>query len=325
VYRYVTPFSLPKGTRLSMRYTYDNSADNPRNPNHPPERVYWGQRSADEMGDLWIQVLTRNDHDLQVLDGQFGPKIMAEDVIGYERWIQSDPGSVALHDDVAVLYLRLNRASDAVRHFTISARLQPDSAATHFNLGTALTMAGEVEPAVAEYRRALELRPDYVQAHNNLGGILLRTGRVDEAVTHLTEAIRIDPGNAQAHYNAGAAMRQQGRRAEAIAHFKRAVQLNGDWPAALADLAWLLAVTPEDDLRDPALSVRLAARAVDLTGRQDSAALDVLAAAYAAAGDFGRAADAAQSALGLKPENAAAIAERRDLYESQRPYRLPAR
>src|SRR5262249_48526064 len=30
VFRYVSPFWLPKGTTLSMRYTYDNSETNPR-------------------------------------------------------------------------------------------------------------------------------------------------------------------------------------------------------------------------------------------------------------------------------------------------------
>ena len=30
--------------------TYDNSADNPRNPSHPPVRVTWGEQSTDEMG-----------------------------------------------------------------------------------------------------------------------------------------------------------------------------------------------------------------------------------------------------------------------------------
>ena len=42
VYRYVTPFALPHGTTLAVRYTYDNSADNPRNPEQPPRRVQWG-------------------------------------------------------------------------------------------------------------------------------------------------------------------------------------------------------------------------------------------------------------------------------------------
>ena len=59
VYRYATPFALPKGTTMSMRYTYDNSADNPRNPHRPPARVVWGQNTSDEMGDLWLQVIPR--------------------------------------------------------------------------------------------------------------------------------------------------------------------------------------------------------------------------------------------------------------------------
>jgi hypothetical protein len=35
VYRYAEPVRLPKGTRVSLRYVYDNSAGNPLNPNHP--------------------------------------------------------------------------------------------------------------------------------------------------------------------------------------------------------------------------------------------------------------------------------------------------
>lgn len=325
VYRYPRPFTLPKGTTVSMRYTYDNSAENPRNPVRPPRRVYWGQRSADEMGDLWMQVLTSSDADLETLNRAFAPKIMAEDVIGYERWIQSDPKTLALHDDVGVLYLQLNRPNDAVRHFGIVTAFQPASAAAHFNLATALTMAGQLTTAIAEYTKALALRPDYAQAHNNLGSILLRTGKLDEAVPHLTAAARIDPASAQALYNLGSAHYQQRKSAEAIAAFKRSLQVDADQPAALADLAWLLAVTADPALRAPILSVQLAERAVLLTGRQQPAALDVLAAAYASAGDFARAVSSADAALALAPPNATQITARRDLYRRQEPYRLSDR
>jgi hypothetical protein len=39
-----------------MEYTYDNSAANPRNPNHPPRRVFYGPSSTDEMAGLHIAV-----------------------------------------------------------------------------------------------------------------------------------------------------------------------------------------------------------------------------------------------------------------------------
>jgi hypothetical protein len=52
VYRLVTPLRLPRGTTVAMQFTYDNSPANARNPERPPTRARWGQRSRDEMGDL---------------------------------------------------------------------------------------------------------------------------------------------------------------------------------------------------------------------------------------------------------------------------------
>jgi len=322
VYRYAAPFWLPKGTRLEMRYTYDNSAENPRNPDRPPVRVGWGQRSSDEMGDLWVQVLTRSERDLQVLNEQFGPKVMTEDTVGYERWIEAAPDNAPVHTSVAVLYLKLDRPRDAVRHFGAAARLEPDSAAAHFNLGTALTVAGEYDLASAEFERALTLRRDYPQAHNNLASLLLRAGKLADATSHFEEAIRLDPTNAQAHYNAGIATLRQGNRVDAISHLKRAVQLAPDNASALVNLAWLLSASPEDSLRDPGLAVRLGERAVALTSRKDAAALDALGAALASNDEFDRAVDAADAALALNPAGRNAIAARRDAYRQNRAFRL---
>ncbi len=51
-YNYKQPVILPKGTRIDVRITYDNSATNPRNPSNPPQRVWWGEQSTDEMGTI---------------------------------------------------------------------------------------------------------------------------------------------------------------------------------------------------------------------------------------------------------------------------------
>src|SRR5262249_6146913 len=98
-YRYVTPFTLPKGTTVTMRYTYDNSAANRRNPQLPPQRVHWGQNSSDEMGDLWIQLVPRSAADLDVLTRDIRQKVFREDILGYETMLQQTPDDVSLHDD----------------------------------------------------------------------------------------------------------------------------------------------------------------------------------------------------------------------------------
>ncbi len=59
VYRYKVPVFLPKGAIVSMRYRYDNSSANPRNPHQPPQRVRGSNQATDEMAHLWLQVLPR--------------------------------------------------------------------------------------------------------------------------------------------------------------------------------------------------------------------------------------------------------------------------
>jgi len=48
-YRFARPVRLPKDTILTFVAYFDNSEDNPRNPNRPPQRVRYGIESRDEM------------------------------------------------------------------------------------------------------------------------------------------------------------------------------------------------------------------------------------------------------------------------------------
>ena len=47
-YRLAAPFRLPAGTRIECTAHFDNSADNPNNPD-PTKEVYWGEQTWDEM------------------------------------------------------------------------------------------------------------------------------------------------------------------------------------------------------------------------------------------------------------------------------------
>lgn len=48
-YLYKNPVDVPANARLSMTAYYDNSVENPRNPNNPPKPVTWGEATTDEM------------------------------------------------------------------------------------------------------------------------------------------------------------------------------------------------------------------------------------------------------------------------------------
>ena len=212
VYRFVTPFWLPKGTTLSMEYRYDNSASNARNPERPAKRARWGQRSSDEMGDLWIQVLTRDEPDLVTLTREFRTKVAAEDAIGYEMEIERLPSDAGLHDDVALLYLELGQPDRAVEHFQRTLALRGDVAPAHYNLGTAFAVARKYDEAIYEFQRAIRLEPGYVGAHNNLGNVYFAQKKYDDAIREFTEAVRLQPDSVSAQRNLAAAKAAAQRR-----------------------------------------------------------------------------------------------------------------
>ena len=53
-YYFREPITLPAGTVLESQLVYDNSADNPENPYHPPREIRWGRESNDEMASVTL-------------------------------------------------------------------------------------------------------------------------------------------------------------------------------------------------------------------------------------------------------------------------------
>jgi mono/diheme cytochrome c family protein len=85
-YIYKTPVALPKGTRIDVRLTYDNSADNPHNPN--PEtlkRVLWGEQSFDEMGSVSLAMQAVRKEDEPILQKVLGDRVRAAIARGMEN------------------------------------------------------------------------------------------------------------------------------------------------------------------------------------------------------------------------------------------------
>jgi hypothetical protein len=181
VYVFRTPVDLPKGTRISMRFTFDNSETNVRNPVKPPRRVVWGQNTTDEMGDLWLQVVPKSERDLALLNSDVNRKSRGEDIAAYTKILQSDPQNPLRHDTVGLLHLQDGRPSVAAAEFRTSLRLNPDSAPTHYNLGLALSMMQGYRDALTEFQTAVSLDPNYAEAQNNLGAMQHLFGQLDHA------------------------------------------------------------------------------------------------------------------------------------------------
>jgi len=220
-YRYRTPILLPRGTTLSMEFTYDNSSENIRNPHVPARRVVYGPQSSDEMGDLWVQVLS---NDLATLERDFAQTDLLEIIGGYEKMLEADPGNPDLHDTLAQRYLRLGNLEKAADHWQKSAQLQPNPWASYFNLGNVFDQKGEKNRAITFYRKVLSLKADHVRTHNNLGVVLQSLGKPREAIRHFRQALHFEPTSREAHSNLGGALAALGQFDEAASHFGQALE-----------------------------------------------------------------------------------------------------
>ncbi len=328
-YRYAQPIHLPRGTTLTGRIVYDNSSANPRNPNRPPRRVVYGPKSSDEMGDVWIQVVPRDSAHLAVLRKHYAYKKLVTQMAGFRQALRLNPDSAEMHHALGTTLHALGRVDEAVGHYRQALERKSDFAVVHYNLAVALNSRGEPDAAIRHFLRAVDIEPDLGDAHYQLGIALASRDKLDEAIEHLRQALRLNPERAEIHNSLGLALNINGQVEEALEHLRQASRLKPEWLPPTLELAWILATHPDPVIREPAEAVRLGERAAALSRRGDPVVLDVLAAAYAAAGQFDLAVRTAQNALALASVAGATeleqlIRQRLALYGSSQPYRVPA-
>ncbi|HEY2012153.1 MAG TPA: tetratricopeptide repeat protein [Bryobacteraceae bacterium] len=225
VYHYRKPLFLPKGTLISMRFHYDNSADNPRNPNSPPKLVSAGNQSTDEMGHLWLQVLPRGAGD---------PRMVLQEALMRHR-LDNDPGNASAHFNLGVLLLGRKETASAIGHLQEAVRLDPNQPLAWNDLGAGFEAEGKLDDALESFRKALEIEPGYTSARFNLANGLGVQGKLDEAADNYRQVISAEPEDAAARgqlaailIRAGNAAMAEGRLRDAAGNYRELVALRPD-------------------------------------------------------------------------------------------------
>jgi len=220
VYRYAEPVFLPKGTVISMKYSYDNSEGNRANPNHPPQRVTAGNRASDEMAHLWLQVLPRHNP-----EAGRDPRMLLQEALARHN-IEKDPSDFEAHYNLAAMLQARGVLEEAVKEYESALRVRPRDGVVNNALGGALLTAGRVDEAILRLSAAVKDRPDYFDAHYNLGNALASKGEFRAAADQFRSATRLNPDDADAEANLGSALARIGHISEAKSHYRRALELN---------------------------------------------------------------------------------------------------
>jgi len=238
VYRYTAPVFLPKGSVVSMRFHYDNSDANPRNPSHPAKRVLGGNQATDEMGHLWLQVLPRGAEDRRM---ELQAAIMRHRLDKY-------PGDFSAHFNLGALELARGNAAEATGDLRAAVEARPEQPVALNTLGAALLTAGKAGEATDMFERALRANSQYTNARYNLANALAEGQQWEQAASEFRQVLRESPNDAGAVEHLGEVLRlwgndmaAAGRLADAATHYRESLSFRRDDAELHSDLGTVLA------------------------------------------------------------------------------------
>jgi len=281
-------------------------------------------------------------------------KNLEEAKIVFDRVIELQPRAAeaylhrarihAIHNDNDLALADLNQALEIV----------PQSPPVLLLRARVFQQAGDVKSALNDTEHVLRLKPGMPEALQLHAVLAANVGRLRAAIDDLEQLARLAPDNPDflvqlgmfysadhqprkavetfdavlknddaswmAYRGRADAFLSIGKQPEAIADYAKALELQPKNTGILNNLAWVLATSPEQKLRDGKRAVKLANEACELTEFKEAHILSTLAAAYAEIGDFTKAIEWSQKAVELgkgQPQ----LAKELESYKVKKPWR----
>jgi tetratricopeptide (TPR) repeat protein len=176
--------------------------------------------------------------------------------------------------------------------------------------------------AIADLETLLKLDPTNAEIRLQIGSFYVADGRPNKAIEIFSEIVKDEPDNWMALRSRGDGYLSTGRQAEAIADFEAALKLKEDSDGLLNNLAWVLATSTDDKLRDGKRAIELATKACELSDYKAAHILSTLASAYAESGDWENAIKWSTKAVELgKETEIEQLKQELKSYEEKKPWR----
>ena len=100
---------------------------------------------------------------------------------------------VSAHNQIGVLYLRLNEFDNAEKAFKAALKINPEAYEPLLNHGIAQYRLGKFKDAETSFRTTLKVKPDSSVSHYYLGRTLNKLGRNEEAEAAFLTCLKMNP------------------------------------------------------------------------------------------------------------------------------------
>jgi len=283
-----------------------------------------------------------------------------EALVSVDKASQLDPSSIMPLTIRAQIHLEMNNLDAAMHELNQALLLRPGNPYVLVLRANLYKEMNKPEAALADLDRALRRRPDFDQARRLRWAVLIDQRKLDQVIAEMEEQLKrtpddremliqmamlctaqhqaqkaiaiyssilaANPDNVEALQGRANALLGIGKHAEALADFNKAVKLGVDDSGTLNNLAWMLATSPDDALRDGRRAVELATKACELSDYKQAHILSTLAAAYAETGDFETAIKWSQKAQeiskkGSDPTVQQSLEKELKTYQQHKPWR----
>ncbi len=256
----------------------------------------------------------------------------------YRLSLEKNPKYLTPWCNLAGNLYKHGKAAEALAVCDEALHFGPDDSKVHFLRAVALYGTGRADESIREFRIAIANNPntentraDLADMHSDLAEVLrTRPNQLDEARKECLAALELKPESSPAHRTLGNIMLAKGDLAAAAAEFRTALTFAPNDPlnvSASVNVVRQIVNDPHADSAQNTSALQLAQYLCEATQFKNIFALEALAGAYAATGDFAQADEALGKALqtpqGQLAGNAAVLQQRIQAYRAHQKVPIP--
>jgi arylsulfatase A-like enzyme/Tfp pilus assembly protein PilF len=229
---------------------------------------------------------------------------------------------------MAKYLMQRQKYSEAIDYIVKVTELEPDFVEGYIGLAKAYQNLNQFDTAIKYALKVLEIERESISAYYHLSICYYEKGMFDEPQKYLNREIRENPRYYKVVQGLATKLYEKGQIRRAHKKYSKLLELDPDSYDGLNSMSWLQAASMIDGIRNPRQAIDFALKACEISGYRKPEAIDTLAVAYAAAGDFQKAIETAQKAIEVVNSRgddgfAGRIQKRLDLYRQGKTYLDP--